>query len=195
MLFDYNGFPEHTYRLSYPAPGDPVLAARMKGLLAHAGIEAADDAERGFDHGVFVPMLIVDSKAEIPVVMLSLRQDLDPAHHIAVGQALAPLRDEGILILGSGNSFHNMRSFLDGEAAASLRFDDWLTEAVTTQGSQTRERDLVHWSEAPSARACHPREEHLIPLMVVAGAAGGDAGRRVFHDLIGGKTISGFAFG
>lgn len=195
MLFDYTGFPEHTYRLSYPAPGKPMLAVRMKDLLAQAGIETGPDSERGFDHGVFVPMLIIDPEAVIPVVMLSMQQDLDPALHIAIGAALAPLRDEGVLIIGSGNSFHNLRSFRDGETEASGRFDDWLAEAVTGEDVEARKTNLVHWVDAPFARACHPREDHLIPLMVVAGAGGADVGRRVFHDVIGGKTISGFAFG
>lgn len=195
MLFDYYGFPEHTYRLSYPAPGSPELAERARGLLSTAGIETAADPTRGFDHGVFVPFLIVDPEARIPVVPLSLRQDLDPAFHIAVGQALAPLRDEGILIVGSGNSFHNLRTFFDGEAEASLFFDDWLNEAVSGAKAERRNALLERWAEAPCARACHPREDHLLPLMVVSGAGGSDIGGRVFHDVIGGKAISGFAFG
>jgi len=195
MIFDYYGFPAHTYRLSYPAPGAPSLAERARGLLAAAGVEAALDSTRGFDHGVFVPMLIVDPGATIPIVTLSLRQDLDPAFHIAVGAALAPLREEGVLILGSGSSFHNLRTFFDGEANAAADFDAWLTEAATNADAKERDALLERWSEAPFAEACHPREEHLLPLMVVAGAAGADVGRRVFHDRVAGKAISGFAFG
>jgi aromatic ring-opening dioxygenase catalytic subunit (LigB family) len=195
MIFDYYGFPEHTYRLSYPAPGAPDLAERARGLLAAAGVETALDSTRGFDHGVFVPMLIADPGATIPIVPLSLREDLDPAFHIAVGAALEPLREEGVLILGSGSSYHNLRTFFDGEASAAAGFDDWLTEAATTPDAKARDALLEHWSAAPFARACHPREEHLLPLMVVAGAAGADVGRRIFHDSIAGKAISGFAFG
>ncbi len=195
MLFDYYGFPEHTYRLSYPAPGAPDLAERVRGLLKAAGIETDANGTRGFDHGVFVPMLIVDPAAGIPVVMLSMRHDLDAAFHIAMGKAVAALRDEGVLILGSGNSFHNLRTFMDGDAAASAEFDSWLNEAVTQPDSDARNAALQHWAEAPRARECQPREDHLIPLMVVAGAGLADVGRRVFHDTIGGKRISGFAFG
>jgi aromatic ring-opening dioxygenase catalytic subunit (LigB family) len=195
MLFDYYGFPAHTYQLSYPAPGSPALAERVSGLLDAAGIVHKKDATRGFDHGVFVPFLIVDPRAEIPVVMLSLRRDLDPARHLAIGAALEALREEGVLIVGSGNSFHNLRTFRDGESDTSVRFDTWLTQAVLTPDPAARAAELIRWDQAPAARACHPREEHLIPLMVVAGAAGADAGSRVFHDKIGGKAISGYAFG
>jgi len=196
MLFDYYGFPEHTYQLNYPAPGAPDVAEKVRALIAGAGIEVLTDDRRGFDHGVFVPFLIVDPQARIPVVMLSLQQDLDPAAHIAVGQAIAPLRDEGVLIVGSGNSFHNLRAFFDGKTSqASAAFDAWLNEAVSGTAPGERDARLVRWLEAPHARDCHPREEHLLPLMVVAGAAAGDSGRRVFHDTIAGKWASGFAFG
>ena len=195
MLFDYFNFPPETYELSYPAPGDPNLAARVQKLLQAAGIAADADPKRGFDHGVFVPMLIVDPAAGVPVVELSLRKDLDPAHHIAIGAALAPLRDEGVLILGSGNSFHNLRTFFDGEAEAAAGFDSWLTGAVTDPDQAARAQALTAWDKAPYARQCHPREEHLLPLMVVAGAGGSDPARRDFHDIIGGKAISGYRFG
>ncbi|QDL98839.1 dioxygenase [Rhodopseudomonas palustris] len=195
MLFDYYGFPEHTYRLSYPAPGDPALAARVQALLGNAGIATATDATRGFDHGVFVPMLIVDPDAQIPVVMLSLQQDLDPVRHLVIGAALAPLRDDNVLIIGSGNSFHNLSTFFDGQVAESEAFDRWLTDAATAPDAAVRNQRLAQWAGAPGARACHPREEHLIPLMVAAGAGGLDPGRRVFHDAIGNKLISGYAFG
>jgi aromatic ring-opening dioxygenase catalytic subunit (LigB family) len=194
MLFDYYGFPDHTYQLNYPAPGSPELASKVSDLLDKAGIAHKQDAARGFDHGVFVPMLIVDPQAQIPVVTMSLRHDMDPAQHLAIGAALAPLRDEGVLIIGSGNSFHNLRTFFNGESEASQRFDSWLTETVTADPA-TRTRGLIGWSGAPAARACHPREEHLLPLMVAAGAAGNDVGSRAFHDMIGGKAISGYAFG
>lgn len=195
MLYDYYGFPPHTYELKYPAPGAPRLAAEVKRLLAAAGVPAGENAERGFDHGVFVPFLIVDPKAEIPVVMVSLRRDLDPAFHVAMGKALAPLRDEGIVIVGSGMSYHDLRHFRDGEGRDSATFDAWLVETVTQCDPATREARLAEWQNAPSARACHPREEHLIPLMVAAGAAGESAGEHSFSDVIGGKTISGFRFG
>ncbi len=195
MLFDYYGFPAHTYELDYPAPGSPELAARVRALLADAGIASDEDATRGFDHGVFVPMLMIDPDAGIPVVALSLRDDLDPAAHLRIGRALAPLRDEGVLIVGSGNSFHNMRTFGDGAGEAAAEFDSWLNDAVTQSDADIRDRRLANWASAPRARACHPREDHLIPLMVASGAAPDAVGRRVFGERIAGKPISGFAFG
>jgi aromatic ring-opening dioxygenase catalytic subunit (LigB family) len=194
MLFDYYGFPEHTYKLSYPAPGAPAIAAEVKRLIEGAGLPVRSDGERGFDHGVFVPFLIIDPKAEIPVVMLSLRRDLDPKFHLALGKALAPLRDEGVVIVGSGMSYHDLRHFQDGDGAASASFDAWL-DATAKAPPPEREARLAAWDQAPAARACHPREEHLLPLMVVAGAAGDSAGQHSFSDTIGGKAISGFRFG
>ena len=143
---------------------------------------------------MFVPFLIVDPKAEIPVVMLSLRKDLDPAFHIALGKALEPLRDEGVAIVGSGMSFHDLRHFRDGDTTASAAFDAWLDETARAPAGE-REARLSAWDKAPSARASHPREEHLLPLMVVAGAAGASEGKRDFNATIGGKVISGFRFG
>jgi aromatic ring-opening dioxygenase catalytic subunit (LigB family) len=194
MIFDYYGFPAHTYELSYPAPGAPAIGRRAAELLRAAGLGCDEDAERGYDHGVFVPMLIVDPEARIPVVMLSLQQDLDPSEHIAVGRALETLRDEGVVIVGSGMSYHDLRHFRDGDGRNAAIFDAWLGEAATAAPA-SRDEALRHWDEAPSGRACHPREEHLLPLMVAAGAAGEDIGVRDFHDVIGGKTISGFRFG
>lgn len=194
MIFDYYGFPAHTYELSYPAPGSPALARRVRALLEGAGIAADVDPERGFDHGVFVPMMKAFPEAQIPVVTLSIRRDLDPAAHLAVGRALAPLRDEGVLIIGSGMSYHDLRHFRDGDAAVSEGFDAWLRETVA-DAPDARDQRLSAWAQAPFGRAAHPREEHLIPLMVVAGAAGDDVGRTDFSERIGGKRISGFAFG
>lgn len=193
MLFDYYGFPPHTYQLSYPAAGSPELAQQVRSLLAEAGIETGTDDQRGFDHGVFVPMLKIDPQASLPLLMLSLRHDLDPAHHLAIGEALAPLRDQGVLIIGSGSSFHNLRTYFNGVPEAAGQFDDWLT--ATAEDPNGREEKLKTWESAPAARACHPREEHLLPLMVAAGAAQGEPGQRVFHDIIGGKAMSGYAFG
>jgi aromatic ring-opening dioxygenase catalytic subunit (LigB family) len=196
MLFDYDGFPEQTYDLSYPAPGSPELAARVDGLLKTAGLATAVETVRGFDHGVFVPMLIIDPKAQIPVVSLSLQQGLDPAFHLALGAALAPLREEGILIIGSGSSYHNLRGFFSGQGApASAAFDQWLRATVTEPDAAKRIARLTAWEQAPHARECHPRAEHLLPLMVAAGAAKADDGVVSFHDSIGGKAMSCFTFG
>jgi aromatic ring-opening dioxygenase catalytic subunit (LigB family) len=195
LLYDYYGFPEHTYTLQYGAPGAPQLAARVGSLLGEAGIESREDGARGFDHGVFVPMLMVDPDGRIPVTQLSLQHDLDAAAHLAIGDALAPLRDENVLILGSGNSYHNLGEFFDGCGEASARFDGWLTGAVTNPDPAMRRESLIHWQKAPAARQCHPRAEHLLPLMVVAGAGGADTACRDYHDIIGGKAISGYRFG
>jgi aromatic ring-opening dioxygenase catalytic subunit (LigB family) len=164
-------------------------------LLQSAGIDVGTDDRRGFDHGVFVPMLVIDPQAGIPVVMLSLCSDLDPAHHLAIGAALAPLRDEGVLIIGSGSSFHNLRTLFNGDSRASVEFDAWLHDTISQTDPVIRKARLVDWKDAPSARACHPREDHLIPLMVVAGAAASDPGRSSFRGLVGGKAYSCFAFG
>ena len=194
LIYDYYGFPEHTYRLQYPAPGAPALAHRAAALLRDAGLPADEDAERGFDHGVFIPFMLVDPAAAIPVVQLSLRAGLDPAVHLAAGRALAPLRDEGVLIAGSGMSFHNMRGQGAGPGGASDQFDAWLRASVALPRAE-REQALAHWRRAPGAALSHPREEHLLPLMVAAGAAGEDSGRVVFSDRVMGATVSAIEFG
>jgi aromatic ring-opening dioxygenase catalytic subunit (LigB family) len=198
LLFDYYGFPPHTYRLQYPASGAPAVAARVRELLDQAGIANAEESARGLDHGVFIPLLLMYPQADIPVVQLSLGADLDPARHLALGRALAPLRDEGVLIVGSGLSYHNLRQFMydDAVAAAAARsFDDWLTAAATEPDAAARASRLAAWSAAPGARSCHPRAEHLLPLMVAAGAGGDDIGRRTYNDQVFGKAVSAFQFG
>ncbi|MCO4748262.1 MAG: dioxygenase [Proteobacteria bacterium] len=193
MLFDYSGFPPHTYKLSWPAPGAPELAEVVAAHFASAGIEVGRDPKRGFDHGVFVPLLLALPDATVPTLQLSLKQGLDPEQHLAIGRALAPLRDEGVLIVGSGSSYHNMRGF--GRAMAdSKAFDDWLADAVTAPAEE-RNSVLARWSTAPKARACHPREEHLLPLHVCAGAAGEDAGRIDFNGEVMGVKMSAVRFG
>lgn len=196
LLFDYDGFPEHTYRLTWPAPGSPKLALRVRELLGTAGIDSAQNETRGWDHGVFVPMKVMFHDADIPVVQLSLQRGLDPATHLAIGRALRPLRDEGVLLIGSGQTYHNMHGFFvgrnrtDPEAEA---FDAWLRHAMLDDAM--RDNHLINWETAPGARHAHPREEHLLPLMVVAGAASGEAGHIVFHGQALSKPISGFRFG
>ena len=195
MLYDYSGFPEETYSIQWPAPGDPQLAARVRELLTAAGIASAEDGQRGFDHGTFVPLKLVFPEAQLPTVQLSLQAGLDPAAHLALGRALEPLRDEGVLIIGSGMSYHNFAGFRDPRAAGPARqFDEWLRAAATSEPAE-RDRQLAGWAQAPSARAAHPREEHLLPLMVVAGAAGQDRGATGFSGLCFGKEISAFHFG
>jgi aromatic ring-opening dioxygenase catalytic subunit (LigB family) len=193
MLFDYYGFPEHTYRLAFDAPGSPQLANRVRELLGAAGLPTAADAERGYDHGVFVPMLLATPEADIPVVQLSLKAGLDPAEHLAAGRALAPLRDEGVLIVGSGMSWHNMRGFSPAFTGRSQVFDAWLETAMADPAR--RDEAIRHWDTAPYAREAHPREEHLAPLFVAAGAAEGEPGRLAFRDTAMDVVISGYAFG
>lgn len=198
LLFDYYGFPEHTYRLSWPAPGSPELAARVRGLLGAAGIGSDEDTTRGYDHGVFVPFLLVWPQADIPVVQLSLQAGLDPAAHLAIGKALAPLREEGVLIVGSGMSYHNLREFFAPDARATQdaeRFDAALAAAVENADPSARDAQLKAWRRMPAALACHPRAEHLLPLMVVAGACAEDRGRRTWSDRIFGKPVSAYRFG
>lgn len=195
LIFDYYGFPAHTYQLQYPAPGFPELAARIQDLLSAAGLAARADAQRGFDHGVFIPLLLAYPTADIPIVQLSLKSGLDPITHILAGQALAALRDEGVLIVGSGMSFHNMQGFFKGGfAQPSRQFDQWLSSAVAHPQAGTRNAALADWVNAPGALECHPRSEHLLPLMVVAGAGGEQAGSKIFEDHIKGSTISAFKF-
>jgi aromatic ring-opening dioxygenase catalytic subunit (LigB family) len=193
LVFDYFGFPPHTYELRYNAPGAPELAERAAELLQTAGLRATLDDERGFDHGVFVPLKVAFPSADIPVVEMSLDASLDPALHVAAGQALAPLRDEGVLIIGSGMSFHNMRGYGDSEfTGPSAAFDTWLTAAIA-QTPSDRAAALANWAQAPAGRLSHPREEHLIPLMVAAGAADGK-GRKLWGDLILKTAISAYQF-
>ncbi len=197
LLYDYYGFPAHTYELAYPAMGSPEVAARVRELLGLAGIDSGEEIERGLDHGVFVPFKLIYPDADVPIVQLSLRQGLDAAQHLAIGHAIAPLRGEGVLIVGSGNSYHNLREFFSSNESASMasaQFDDWLGKAVESAPAE-RERLLAHWQEAPGARLSHPRSEHLIPLMVAAGAAASDAGRVTYREQMLGKMFSGFQFG
>lgn len=197
MVYDYGGFPAHTYQVHYDAPGSPPLAGRVAQLLEGAGLPVAIDPERGFDHGAFSPMVAIYPKADVPMVQLSLKRGLDPAEHLALGRALAPLRDEDILIIASGLSYHNLRNFGPQAHDVSKSFDDWLDDTVVTGGIVQRSARLVHWAEAPAARIAHPREEHLIPLMVAVGAAEGEAGVRVYHEdaFMGGLVVSSFRFG
>lgn len=194
LLYDYAGFPPHTYGLSWSAPGDPGLAADILALLHRAGIPARGDGARGLDHGVFVPMAVAFPAGQVPTVAVSLRAGLDPGAHLAMGRALAGLRDEGVLLLGSGMSFHNMRGFGPGGVAGAEAFDAWLVDAVTRPEAE-REVRLAAWSTAPHARACHPREEHLLPLMVMAGAGDEGPGTVVFRDRVLGAPVMGVRFG
>lgn len=175
LIYDYYGFPEASYAIEYPCPGEPRLAEQIHRLLGQAGIEARLDAERGFDHGLFVPLKLMYPEADIPCVQLSLVSRLDPAEHLAIGQALQGLDGEDLLVIGSGFSFHNLRAFFAPEtpesAALNAAFEQWLLETCASPAldEAAREQRLIRWQDAPAARFCHPREEHLLPLHVCYG--------------------------
>lgn len=193
LEFDYYGFPPHTYELTFDAPGAPELAHRIRDLLVDAGLPVAEDAGHAWDHGVFIPLKLVTPDAQVPVVQLSLRDDLDPAAHLAAGRALRPLRNDGVLIVGSGMSWHNMRGFSPAFTRRSADFDRWLEAAVTDTAG--REIALAAWETAPHAREAHPREEHLLPLMVAAGAAHGEPANVAFRDTVMDVVVSAVEFG
>jgi aromatic ring-opening dioxygenase catalytic subunit (LigB family) len=195
ILYDYYGFPPASYEITWPAPGNPRLAARVRELLEGAGVPTAEDAKRGFDHGTFIPLKLTFPDADVPTIQLSLQEGLDPARHLAIGRALAPLRGEGVLLVGSGMSYHNMRGFRQPQGRADSEvFDAWMQHVAASEPGE-RDAALARWSEAPAARRVHPREEHLLPLMVMAGAAGADRGRVPFSDSFGGVRISAVHFG
>jgi len=196
LLYDYFGFPEHTYHLKYPAPGSPSLAKEIQALFSAAGIASMMDSQRGYDHGVFIPLLLSYPNANIPIVQISLKASLDPNSHIQIGRALESLRSEDVLIIGSGMSYHNMDKLIkqNGEISESDQFDAWLTKSCALPAAE-RDEQLRQWSKAPAAFDAHPREEHLLPLMVIAGAAGDDRGVRVFSDRAMGARVSAYQFG
>ena len=197
MIYDYSGFPAHTYQVKYGAPGSPELAQRAAQLLQAGGFEPGLDEMRGFDHGTFSMLYPVFPEADVPVVQLSLTRRLDPLAHIAMGRALRPLRSEGVAIIGSGLSYHNLRQFGPGGRLASHQFDDWLQLVLLTLTPAERTAALLNWDQAPHARMAHPREEHLLPLMVALGAAEDEEAACVYHEdeFFGSLAVSSFRFG
>lgn len=196
LLYDYYGFPPESYQIRYEVPGAPDVAERIASLLRAADLGVAVDRQRASDHGVFVPMKLLYPDASIPCLQLSLREDLDPAAHIALGRALAPLSADNVLILGSGSSFHNMTAFHDGAVGLERcqEFDDWLFETVCKGDDSMVQKALIDWQNAPQARYAHPREEHLLPLHVCFGAAMAPQMRpeRVFNGHMMGYRMSSF---
>ena len=197
MIYDYYGFPAHTYQVIYPAAGSPELAQQAQQLLQQAGFGAQLDEKRGFDHGVYSAIYSAYPKAEMPIVQLSLQAGLDPQKHIEIGRALAPLREQGILIIGSGLSYHNLRLLGAGGLAPSAEFDAWLQSTMALDDASKRTAQLINWSAAPAARIAHPREEHLLPLMVALGAGEDEKATCVYHEktFMGGISVSSFRFG
>ena len=195
MLYDYYGFPPESYHITWPASGNPALAQTVAQLIRAAGFKTAFDPRRGFDHGTFVPLKVAYPDADVPTVQLSLKRGLDPSEHLAVGRALAPLRDEDIFIVGTGMTFHNLQMFGDPRAGSySEAFDQWLRD-VMARDKDARAKGLTQWSQAPAARIAHPREEHLLPLMVATGAAGDDAASVAFNGTFMGTRLSAYHFG
>ena len=196
LIYDYYGFPEETYQIEYPAPGDPVLANKIYKLFQDSGIEAKLDEQRGFDHGMFVPLKIMFPEAEIPCVQLSLINNLDPESHFKLGKALSKLRKENMLIIGSGFTFHNMQALMSQNSGVDFKneeFEQWLIDTCTNPNysPSLQEQKLIEWSEAPFASYCQPREEHLLPLHVCAGVSGSTA-KLVFEGKVAGKKTSAF---
>ncbi len=196
MVYDYHGFPAETYRIAYPAPGAPEIAARTGDLIRQAGLPTRLDEKRGFDHGAFVPLFVMYPEAETPAFQLSLQSGYDPLKHIELGRALAPLRAEGVLIIGSGLSYHNLNLFGPGARAPSEAFDHWLADLMANPPDR-RTSAVLGWETAPFARVCHPREDHLAPLFVALGAAENEGATRVYHEerLFGGVTVSSYRLG
>lgn len=197
MVYDYTGFPSHTYQVRYQAPGAPDVAQRIQQLGQIAGIAIGLDTRQGFDHGTFAPLAVMYPDADVPVLQLSLKMGYDPSEHLALGRALAPLRDEGVLIIGSGLSYHNLRIMGPAARLPSAQFDAWLQVAVVASPPDERTAQLKAWSTAPAARVCHPHEDHLIPLMVAVGAAEDEVATLMYHEsgFFGGVTASSFRFG
>tara|TARA_R110001583_G_scaffold42087_5_gene133757 strand:+ start:1923 stop:2738 length:816 start_codon:yes stop_codon:yes gene_type:complete len=178
MIYDYSGFPAAAYELQYPSPGEPVLAAKVQQALKQAGIAVKLDYQRGYDHGLYVPLTLMYPAADIPVIQLSLVNNLDPAQHLAIGKALQALDYDNLLVIGSGFTFHNMREFFapntEDRQFKNQQFEDWLQTTLSDKNLSENERNerMINWAKAPYARYCHPREEHLLPLHICYGLAG-----------------------
>lgn len=175
-IYDFSGFPEPLYQLNYPAPGAPELADRVVSLLTQANIPCETHPERGFDHGTWTPLILAYPAADIPVTQLSIQYYRDPRYHWQLGQALAPLRQEGVLIMGSGGITHNLNAFGEDYNAPPLywvqQFDQWLAKTI----EQGNWEALIGYRQlAPYAPENHPTEEHLLPLFVALGAGGATA--------------------
>ncbi|KAL5755382.1 hypothetical protein ACOSP7_023602 [Xanthoceras sorbifolium] len=181
-IHDFYGFPNQMYQLKYPAPGAPELAKRVKELLLGSGFKRVDeDRKRGLDHGAWIPLMLMYPEANIPVCQLSIQLDKDGTHHYNMGKALAPLKEEGVLIIGSGSATHNLRALSGSGNSISqwaLEFDTWLKDALI----EGRHEDVNHYEEkAPHAKRAHPWPDHFYPLHVAMGAAGENAKAELIH--------------
>lgn len=197
LLYDYYGFPNYTYSLNWNIKGSSEIATVVENTLAANGFDVDREYQRGLDHGVFVPLMVAFPRPQIPIVQLSLVSSLDPETHTKIGEALQPLRDQGILIIGSGMTYHNMRGFMATGTDAKLhaeKFDEWLVQAMSNPNPYERNVLLASWQNAPWAIECHPRSEHLTPVFVTAGAAGNTKLSEVFSNTLMGMKVSGFIF-
>lgn len=197
LLFDYYGFPDEAYDFQWSPRTDLVLASEVEGLIRDKGFDVDSNNKRDFDHGVYIPLMLSYPNAEVPIVQLSLRRNLSPEDHLKCGEALASLRDQGVFIIGSGNSYHNIGQMFSPSTRSiqeSKQFDHWLKEALSLDDKSRRDK-LVQWQMAPGAKQCHPREEHLLPLMVVVGAAGVDDCHVTWSGSVNGTSNSAFHFG
>ncbi|MDP2713698.1 class III extradiol ring-cleavage dioxygenase [Rheinheimera sp.] len=198
LLFDYSGFPAQSYQLSYPAPGAPQLAVQIAEQLQQAGFAAELNPGRGWDHGVFVPLLLLRPQADIPVLQLSLLKGLDAKTHIALGEAISFLRQQNVLIIGSGMSFHNMQAFFNANLVSDSQleaFNQYFIDSLQPQYSYAEQaKRLINWQQAPDARLMHPREEHLLPLHVCFGAAKGSTAQVLFNNKVLHKTVLAFGW-
>lgn len=191
LIYDYAGFPSEAYSITYSCQGEPVLASQVCQALEQAGIPSELDEQRGFDHGLFVPLKLMYPQADIPCVQLSLVKSLDAETHLSIGRALQALDYDNLLVIGSGFSFHNMRAFFAAATpeiqARNQAFEDWLEETCgdTTLQEPERAERLAQWERAPHARFCHPREEHLLPLHVCYGLANKPCDTHISATILG----------
>ena len=195
LFYDYYGFPPETYEIKYPVSHSKELEKRLEEVLNENKIKYGKNAKRGLDHGVFIPLKLVYPEADVPVVQLSLNANLDGREHLALGKALSKLREEGVLIFGSGFLTHNLAyRGLDTPEWAS-GFEKWSIQAATS-APEKREEEFADWKMKAGAhgKKAHPREEHLLPLIVVAGAAGESLGRVAYNELFGGMSFTNFIF-
>ncbi|HEY8158969.1 MAG TPA: class III extradiol ring-cleavage dioxygenase [Methylobacter sp.] len=199
LIYDYYGFPKEAYEIEYPVSGAPKLANKIFNLLGRAGIDAQLDDQRGFDHGLFVPLKLMYPDINLPCVQLSLVNNLQSEQHIRMGKALADLRKDNVLVIGSGFSFHNLKAFFapstQQSQAMNQAFEHWLIDTCSNRQMTEEEREhrLINWESAPAAKYCHPREEHLLPLHVCYGIAS-TAAKRVFEFEIMGKMASAYSW-
>ena len=200
-IYDFYGFPDPLYQMTYPAPGAVALAERVTRALSNAGLGCTSDPGQGFDHGAWIPLLLMYPEADIPVAQLSIQPDLSPAHHVEIGRALAWLRDEGVLILGSGNVTHNLRDALSNLRTGvanpptpewASAFDSWIAARV---GDGDIEALIDYRRQAPHAIEAHPRDEHLLPLFTAIGAAESPRGRQLHAAfMFGSLSMAAYAF-